>query len=91
MSYFTYQYDSKVPDFDYRVNIEPLSNCHPKLFTGDNYRTPNFEDPSYDDSIVSPIKKWMNYSVLVEKPCNYMITLTNTPFETVIQDKYYFL
>jgi hypothetical protein len=81
MSYFTHrQYENENIGQGYRVNIEPLSNCHPKLYTSENYRDPNFEDPSYDDSIIVPNNKWVNFSVLVEKPCNYIVTLTNTPF-----------
>lgn len=55
MSYFTHKKNSQESTLEklYRVNIEPLSNCHPKLYTGVYYDNPTFATPTYDDAYVS--------------------------------------
>jgi len=53
MTYFTHKLKNASQSYlDYRINIEPLSNCHPKLFVGENVKDPTFSIPTYDDAIV---------------------------------------
>jgi hypothetical protein len=81
MTYFTHQLKNLSQAYlNYRINIEPLSNCHPKLFVGDHVWDPTFSTPTYDDAVVTFRQDWINFTVLSETSCIFRVALTDTAF-----------
>ena len=86
MSYFAHRRskDEIFSEEGYRIHIQPLSNCHPKLYI---HRT--LAHPSYNDAIVHYNYGWINFTVLAEKECKYKVSLTNSLFLMVGSNTFY--
>ena len=52
---------------------------------------PTFEKPSYSGVVVDYTYNWINFTVIAEDECKYRITLTNSMYDTVAQNKFYHL
>ena len=68
-----------------RAEVQPVSNCHPKLYPGTDKDTINFETPAYKSYTSQPyLKNWFaEYSVVADKPCRYRLTLSDLDYPNV--------
>jgi hypothetical protein len=89
INYFTNYLVNK--NATYRISIQPISNCHPKLYIGESYKNPTNETPSYGDIRVTTTDTKLAFSILAESQCLYFVTLSSNIYENVLNNCYYTL